>query len=112
MNIMDLAIESETELIIQLITRLLHVSHNSMLTAFTTAIVGVIDTSLDNINSDSDNNSSDSDNNSSDSDSTSQIRTSEEIDYSSSEYKGPPKSLLKWYNYLSYEYKDRFWGSK
>ncbi|GKA04706.1 hypothetical protein Tco_0683826, partial [Tanacetum coccineum] len=71
-------------------------------------IIAIIsDTSLDNINSDSDNNSSDSDNNSSDSDSTSQIRTSEEIDYSSPEDKGPPKSLLKWYNYLSDEYKDR-----
>ncbi|GJY15402.1 hypothetical protein Tco_0385824 [Tanacetum coccineum] len=37
--------------------------------------------------------------------------TSEEIDYDSPE---PPKSLLKWYHYLSDEYKDngRFWGSK
>ncbi|GJX54594.1 hypothetical protein Tco_0282963 [Tanacetum coccineum] len=37
--------------------------------------------------------------------------TSEEIDYDSLE---PPKSLLKWYHYLSDEYKDngRFWGSK
>ncbi|GJZ45516.1 hypothetical protein Tco_0593112 [Tanacetum coccineum] len=51
------------------------------------------------------------DNNNSDSYSTSQINTSEEIDYDSSE---PPKSLLKWYHYLSDEYKDngRFWGSK
>ncbi|GKA56496.1 hypothetical protein Tco_0755568, partial [Tanacetum coccineum] len=31
--------------------------------------------------------------------------TSEEIDYDSPEYKGPPKSLLKWYGYLSDEYK-------
>ncbi|GKB71004.1 hypothetical protein Tco_0932416, partial [Tanacetum coccineum] len=52
-----------------------------------------------------------SDNNNSDSYSTSQISTSEEIDYDSPE---PPKSLLKWYHYLSDEYKDngRFWGSK
>ncbi|GKE62080.1 hypothetical protein Tco_1512447, partial [Tanacetum coccineum] len=37
--------------------------------------------------------------------------TSEEIDYDSPE---PLKSLLKWYHYLSDEYKDnvRFWGSK
>ncbi|GJZ82786.1 hypothetical protein Tco_0647959 [Tanacetum coccineum] len=36
---------------------------------------------------------------------------SEEIDYDSPE---PPKSLLKWYHYLSDEYKDngRFWGLK
>ncbi|GJW74558.1 hypothetical protein Tco_0133928 [Tanacetum coccineum] len=34
---------------------------------------------------------------------TSQISTSEEIDYDSPE---PPKSLLKWYHYLSDEYKD------
>ncbi|GJT24637.1 hypothetical protein Tco_0894574 [Tanacetum coccineum] len=49
--------------------------------------------------------------NNSDSYSTSQISTSEEIDYDSPE---PPKSLLKWYHYLSDEYKDngRFWGSK
>ncbi|GJX89141.1 putative ribonuclease H-like domain-containing protein [Tanacetum coccineum] len=33
--------------------------------------------------------------------------TSEEIDYDSLEYKGPPKSLLKWYGYLSDEYKDK-----
>ncbi|GJX23154.1 hypothetical protein Tco_0227599, partial [Tanacetum coccineum] len=48
---------------------------------------------------------------SSDSYSTSQISTSKEIDYDSLE---PPKSLLKWYHYLSDEYKDngRFWGSK
>ncbi|GJX68703.1 hypothetical protein Tco_0304430 [Tanacetum coccineum] len=39
-----------------------------------------------------------SDNNNSDSYSTSQISTSKEIDYDSPE---PPKSLLKWYNYLS-----------
>ncbi|GJY95634.1 hypothetical protein Tco_0511995 [Tanacetum coccineum] len=52
-----------------------------------------------------------SDNNNSDSYNTSQISTSEEIDYDSPE---PPKSLLKWYHYLSDEYKDngRFWGSK
>ncbi|GJR07342.1 hypothetical protein Tco_0530326 [Tanacetum coccineum] len=55
-----------------------------------------------------------SDNSSSDYASTSQISTSEEIDYSSPECKGPSKSLLKWYDYLSDEYKDndRFWGSK
>ncbi|GJX30492.1 hypothetical protein Tco_0238571 [Tanacetum coccineum] len=37
--------------------------------------------------------------------------TSEDIDYDSPK---PPKSLLKWYHYLSDEYKDngRFWGSK
>ncbi|GKD44225.1 hypothetical protein Tco_1268870, partial [Tanacetum coccineum] len=63
------------------------------------------------------NNNSDSDNNSSNSASTSQISTSEEIFYSSPECKsskGPSKSLLKWYEYLSDEYKDndRFWGSK
>ncbi|GJU26859.1 hypothetical protein Tco_1165480 [Tanacetum coccineum] len=46
---------------------------------------------------------SSSDNNNSDSYSTSQISTSEEIDYDSPE---PPKSLLKWYHYLSDEYKD------
>ncbi|GJR86322.1 putative transposase-associated domain-containing protein [Tanacetum coccineum] len=52
-----------------------------------------------------------SDNNNSDSYSTPQISTSEEIDYDSPE---PPKSLLKWYHYLSDEYKDngKFWGSK
>ncbi|GJW18730.1 hypothetical protein Tco_0026166 [Tanacetum coccineum] len=68
---------------------------------------GLIDTS-------SDNNSSNSDNNTSDSTSTSQINTYKEIDYDSLEYKGPPKSLLKWYGYLSNEYKDngRFRGSK
>ncbi|GKE33010.1 hypothetical protein Tco_1452332, partial [Tanacetum coccineum] len=67
-----------------------------------------------NLDTSSDNSSSDSDNNTSDSSSTSQISTSEEIDYDSPEYKGPPKSLLKWYGYLSDEYKDkgRFWGSK
>ncbi|GJR97666.1 hypothetical protein Tco_0269840 [Tanacetum coccineum] len=60
------------------------------------------------------NSSSDSDNNTSDSASTSQISTYEEIDYDSPEYKGPPKSLLKWYGYLSDEYKDngRLWGLK
>ncbi|GJR16758.1 ulp1 protease family, C-terminal catalytic domain-containing protein [Tanacetum coccineum] len=67
-----------------------------------------------NLDTSSDNSSSDSNNNTSDSASTSQISTSEEIDYDSLEYKGPPKSLLKWYGYLSDEYKDngRFWGSK
>nr|GEX65767.1 hypothetical protein [Tanacetum cinerariifolium] len=53
------------------------------------------------------NDDSDSDNNTSDSSSTSQISTSKEIDYDSREYKGPPKSLLKWYGYLSNEYKDK-----
>ncbi|GKE76192.1 hypothetical protein Tco_1542312, partial [Tanacetum coccineum] len=54
---------------------------------------------------------SSSDNNNSDSYSTSQISTFEEIDYDSPE---PPKSFLKWYHYLSDEYKDNgmFWGSK
>ncbi|GJV07081.1 putative transposase-associated domain-containing protein [Tanacetum coccineum] len=54
---------------------------------------------------------SSSNNNNSDSYSTSKISTSEEIDYDSPE---PPKSLLKWYHYLSDEYKDngRFWGFK
>ncbi|GJU00857.1 hypothetical protein Tco_1111195 [Tanacetum coccineum] len=54
---------------------------------------------------------SSSDNNNSYSYSTSQISTSEEIDYDSPK---PPKSLLKWYHYLSDEYKDNgmFWGSK
>ncbi|GJZ58532.1 hypothetical protein Tco_0614026, partial [Tanacetum coccineum] len=54
---------------------------------------------------------SSSDNNNSDSYSTSQISTSEEIDYDSPK---PPKSLLKWYHYLSDEYKDngKFWGLK
>nr|GFA38505.1 hypothetical protein [Tanacetum cinerariifolium] len=33
--------------------------------------------------------------------------TFEEIDYDSLEYRGPPKSLLKWYGYLSDEYKDK-----
>ncbi|GJX78507.1 hypothetical protein Tco_0326656 [Tanacetum coccineum] len=53
---------------------------------------------------------SSSDNNS-DSYNTSQISTFEEIDYDSPE---SPKSLIKWYHYLSDEYKDngRFWGSK
>ncbi|GJS62582.1 putative ribonuclease H-like domain-containing protein [Tanacetum coccineum] len=46
---------------------------------------------------------SSSDNNNSYSYSTSQISTSEEIDYDSPK---PPKSLLKWYHYLSDEYKD------
>ncbi|GJU69663.1 hypothetical protein Tco_1255922 [Tanacetum coccineum] len=60
------------------------------------------------------NTSSGSDNNTSDSANTSQISTSKEIYYDFLEYKGPPKSLLKWYGYLSDEYKDngRFWGSK
>ncbi|GJW10137.1 putative transposon, En/Spm-like protein [Tanacetum coccineum] len=51
------------------------------------------------------------DNNNSYSYNTYPISTSEEIDYDSPE---PPKSLLKWYHYLSDEYKDngRFWGSK
>ncbi|GKF24800.1 hypothetical protein Tco_0080694, partial [Tanacetum coccineum] len=51
------------------------------------------------------------DNNNLDSYNTFQICTFEEIDYDSPE---PPKSLLKWYHYLSDEYKDngRFWGSK
>ncbi|GJR62100.1 hypothetical protein Tco_1504262 [Tanacetum coccineum] len=54
---------------------------------------------------------SSSDNNNSDSYRTSQISTSKEIDYDSLE---PPKSLLKWYHYLSNEHNDngRFWGSK
>ncbi|GKA63338.1 hypothetical protein Tco_0762944, partial [Tanacetum coccineum] len=54
---------------------------------------------------------SSSNNNNSDSYSTSQISTSKEIEYDSPE---PPKSLLKWYHYLSDEYKDngRFYGSK
>ncbi|GJS50240.1 hypothetical protein Tco_0600361 [Tanacetum coccineum] len=59
-----------------------------------------------NLDTSSDNSNSDSDNNTSDSSSTSQISTSEEIDYDSPDYRGPPKSLLKWYGYLSYEYKD------
>ncbi|GKA94176.1 hypothetical protein Tco_0816162 [Tanacetum coccineum] len=33
--------------------------------------------------------------------------SSEEIDYDSLDYRGPPKSLLKWYGYLSDEYKDK-----
>ncbi|GKA06026.1 hypothetical protein Tco_0685146, partial [Tanacetum coccineum] len=33
--------------------------------------------------------------------------TSEEIDYDYLKYRGPPKSLQKWYSYLSDEYKDR-----
>ncbi|GKA03793.1 hypothetical protein Tco_0676574, partial [Tanacetum coccineum] len=60
-----------------------------------------------NLDTSSDNSSSDSDNNTSDSSSTSQISTSEEIDYDSPDYRGPPKSLLKWYGYLSDEYKDK-----
>ncbi|GJS96892.1 hypothetical protein Tco_0803860 [Tanacetum coccineum] len=60
-----------------------------------------------NLDTSSDNNSSDSDNNTSDSSSTSQISTSEEIDYDSPEYRGPPMSLLIWYDYLSDEYKDK-----
>ncbi|GJR28875.1 hypothetical protein Tco_1105107 [Tanacetum coccineum] len=31
----------------------------------------------------------------------------EEIDYDSPDYRGPPKSLLKWYGYLSDDYKDK-----
>nr|GEW87618.1 reverse transcriptase domain-containing protein [Tanacetum cinerariifolium] len=54
-----------------------------------------------NLDTSSDNNSSDSDNNTSDSSSTSQISTSKEIDYDSPKYKGPPKSMIKWYGYLS-----------
>ncbi|GKE13572.1 hypothetical protein Tco_1417123, partial [Tanacetum coccineum] len=54
-----------------------------------------LDTSSDNISSDSDNNTSDS------------SSTSEEIDYDSPDYRGLPKSLLKWYGYLSDEYKDK-----
>ncbi|GKA94356.1 putative reverse transcriptase domain-containing protein [Tanacetum coccineum] len=60
-----------------------------------------------NLDTSSDNSSSDSDNNTSDSARTSQISTSEEIDYDSPKYKGPPKSLLKWFGYLSDEYKDK-----
>ncbi|GJW91138.1 hypothetical protein Tco_0168691 [Tanacetum coccineum] len=60
-----------------------------------------------NLDTSSDNSSSDSDNNTSDSSITSQISTFEEIDYDSPEYKGPPKRLLKWYGYLSDEYKDK-----
>ncbi|GKB17482.1 hypothetical protein Tco_0851405 [Tanacetum coccineum] len=60
-----------------------------------------------NLDTSSDNSSSDSDNNTSDSSSTSQISTSEEIDYDSPEYRRPLKSLLKWYSYLSDEYKDK-----
>ncbi|GJU07792.1 hypothetical protein Tco_1124222 [Tanacetum coccineum] len=48
-----------------------------------------------NLDTSSDNSNSNSDNNTLDSASTSQISTSEEIDYDSPEYKGPPKSLLK-----------------
>ncbi|GKC27982.1 phospholipase-like protein [Tanacetum coccineum] len=59
-----------------------------------------------NLDTSSDNSNSDSDNNTSDSVSTSQISTYGEIDYDSPEYKRPPKSLLKWYGYLSDEYKD------
>ncbi|GJT55537.1 hypothetical protein Tco_0990591 [Tanacetum coccineum] len=33
--------------------------------------------------------------------------SSEDIDYDSPNYRGPPKSLLKWYGYLSDEYKDK-----
>ncbi|GJU14085.1 hypothetical protein Tco_1136481 [Tanacetum coccineum] len=67
-----------------------------------------------NLDTSSNNSNSDSDNNTSDSASTSQISTSKEIDYDSLKYKGPPKSLLKWYGYLSDEYKDngRFRGLK
>ncbi|GKD06428.1 hypothetical protein Tco_1181402, partial [Tanacetum coccineum] len=60
-----------------------------------------------NLDTSSENNNSDSDNNTSDSSSTSQISTSEEIDYDSPKYRGPPKSFLNWYDYLSDEYKDK-----
>ncbi|GJY12621.1 hypothetical protein Tco_0381930 [Tanacetum coccineum] len=60
-----------------------------------------------NLDTSSDNNISDSDNNTLDSSSTSQISTSEEIDYDSLEYIGPPKSLLELYGCLSDEYKDK-----
>nr|GEX96837.1 hypothetical protein [Tanacetum cinerariifolium] len=60
-----------------------------------------------NLDTSSDNNSLDSDNNTSDSSSTSQINTSDEIDYDSLEYRGPPISFLKWYGYLSDEYKNK-----
>nr|GEU53792.1 hypothetical protein [Tanacetum cinerariifolium] len=60
-----------------------------------------------NLYTSADNSNSGSDNNTSNSSSTSQISTSEEIDYDSSEYRAPPKSLLKWYGYLSDEYKDK-----
>ncbi|GJT87061.1 cysteine-rich receptor-like protein kinase [Tanacetum coccineum] len=40
-------------------------------------------------------------------DTSSDNNTSEKIDYDSPEYRGPPKSLLKWYGYLSDEYKDK-----
>ncbi|GKD48941.1 hypothetical protein Tco_1277917, partial [Tanacetum coccineum] len=63
-----------------------------------------------NLDTSSDNSSLDSNNTTSDSASTSQISISQEIDYDSPEYKGPPKNLLKWYGYLSDEYKDN--GSK
>ncbi|GKC24205.1 hypothetical protein Tco_1026355 [Tanacetum coccineum] len=33
--------------------------------------------------------------------------SSKKIDYDSPDYRGPPKSLLKWYGYLSDEYKDK-----
>ncbi|GJV59692.1 hypothetical protein Tco_1465792 [Tanacetum coccineum] len=59
-----------------------------------------------NLDTSSNNSNSDSDNNTSDSISTSQISTSRGIDYDSPKYKRPPKSLLKWYGYLSDEYKD------
>ncbi|GJR30318.1 hypothetical protein Tco_1106550 [Tanacetum coccineum] len=65
-----------------------------------------------NLDTSSDNSSLDFDNNTSDSASISQISTSEEIDFDSSKYKGPPKSLLKWYGYLSDEYKDRLANAK
>nr|GEU74854.1 hypothetical protein [Tanacetum cinerariifolium] len=60
-----------------------------------------------NLDTSSDNSSSESDNNTSDSASTSQNSNSKEIDYDSPEYKRPPKSLLKWYGYLSDKYKDK-----
>ncbi|GJV19285.1 hypothetical protein Tco_1368305 [Tanacetum coccineum] len=60
-----------------------------------------------NLDTSSDNNNSDSDNNTSDSSST-----PEEIDYDSPENKGPPKSLLKWYGYLSSKAKVQACGLK
>ncbi|GKD42014.1 hypothetical protein Tco_1266659 [Tanacetum coccineum] len=60
-----------------------------------------------NLDTSSDNSSSDSDNNTSDS-----ASTLEEIDYDSPENKGPPKSLLKWYGYLSSKAKVQACGLK
>ncbi|GJT54568.1 hypothetical protein Tco_0989622 [Tanacetum coccineum] len=48
-----------------------------------------------NLDTSSDNSSLDSNNTTSDSASTSQISTSQEIDYDSPEYKGPPKNISK-----------------